>query len=117
MNKHTKTFAEYMGFEIVRVGYFGSESETKWQLDNEEWMNDVGLKSVGTYAVNKSDNSWYSYEDLAYTTSWDWLLPVWNKASTEIFGQKELMAKCMMTICDVNIEKTVANLYKLIKSI
>lgn len=116
MDKYTTAFAEYMGFEIVKIGYFGCEDETQWQLDNEEWMEQVGIESVGIYGVDKILNEWYEYDDLKYTTSWDWLLKVWYKSSTEIFGQQELTAKCAMTILDFNIKKTVENLYKLIKS-
>lgn len=116
MDKYTTAFAEYMGFEIVEIGYYGTDSETKWQLENLDWMVLVGLENVGTYAVDKILNEWYEYDDLMYTTSWDWLLKVWYKVSTEIFGQQELTSKCAMTILDFNIEKTVENLYKLIKS-
>lgn len=88
--------------------------ETKWQIDNEQWMSDIGIDEVGTYAVNVKENTWRHYHELNYTTSWDWLMPIWSKASKEIFGQKELVAKCMATIFDVNIDKTVVNLYSLI---
>lgn len=116
MDKYTTAFAEYMEFEIVEVGYFGMDDETQWQRENEEWMEQVGIESVGVYAVDKILNEWHEYDDLKYTTSWDWILKVWYKASTEIFGQPELTSKCAMTILDFNIKKTVENLYKLIKS-
>lgn len=116
MDKYTTAFAEYMGFEIVEIGYFGCEDETQWQRDNQEWMELVGLRNVGTYAIDKILNEWYEYDDLKYTTSWDWLLPVWKKVSTEIFGKSHLLSKCAMTILDFNIKKTVENIYKLIES-
>jgi len=114
MNKYTKCFAEYMGYEIVEVGYYGTDSETKWQRENGDFMVDACITNVGMYAVNISENDWHEYYELKYTTSWDWLLDVWKKASTEIYGQPQLLAKCMATIFDVDIEKTVKNLYKLI---
>lgn len=71
--------AKFMGFDAVQVGYAGTEEETEWQRNHEEWMGKVGIESVGRYIVNVKEDKWHEWEDMRYHSSWDWLMPVWGK--------------------------------------
>lgn len=77
-----ETIALFMGYEKVRVGYFGSKDgdleydESEWQVSHEKWMDDVGMESVGFYFVNVPANIWHEVKNVEYHTSWDWLMPV-----------------------------------------
>jgi hypothetical protein len=73
------TIAKYMGYILVDVGYAGSEEETEWQMNHEEWMNKVGMTQIGRYIVNVNENTWHPWEDVKYHSSWDWSRPVWLK--------------------------------------
>jgi len=76
-----KLIAEFMGWQLVTVGYFGGEEETQWQRDNSDWMDEVNMDDVGDYFVNVPENKWL-YADVSYHTSWDWLMPVVEKIET-----------------------------------
>lgn len=77
--------AKFMGYEKVTVGYSGSEEETEWQRNHEEWMIKVGIQLVGDYIVDVPNNVWYSWEDVKYHTSWDWLMEAWRKLRSSIW--------------------------------
>lgn len=74
-----KLIAEFMGFNKVRVGYFGDSSETKWQRDNKKWLEKNEIESVGTYIVNIKKNKCIEWGDVSYHKSFDWLIPVVDK--------------------------------------
>lgn len=91
--------AQFMGFERIEVGYTGTDSETQWQREHREWMDEVMMDSVGIYYVNVPENKYEWEDDIAYDTSWDWLMPViqkidslYDKAFPPDFVQK-LLAK------------------------
>jgi hypothetical protein len=74
-----KLIAEFMGFELVTIGYFGCPDETEWQVKNALWLEDVGLSDVGEYFVDVPDLKWHSKEELDYSTDWSLLMPVVEK--------------------------------------
>lgn len=47
-----------MELEVLDVGYFGSEDETPRMLELHDWMDDVGLESVGRYAIDV-EKKWF----------------------------------------------------------
>jgi outer membrane phospholipase A len=71
--------AKFMGYKRVTVGYSGTEEETGWQRDNEQWMNKVGITMVGHYYVDVDNDEWVHCEDVNYDKSWDALMPVVEK--------------------------------------
>jgi len=98
---HNELLAEFMGYEVVTVGYSGTNSETQWQRDNEQFMEDIGIRSVGKYAIHKLDNSWEEFENLNYNLSWDCLIPVcakWDSIPFEEFS--DLERKRYLQLCD-----------------
>lgn len=77
-----KLIANFMGLQFVRVGYTGTDSETKWQRENADWFDrhyDFHDNSVGDYAVNIEKDLIFWQSDLNYYTSWDCIMPVWVK--------------------------------------
>lgn len=70
-----------MGWEHVTVGYFGEEDETEWQRQNEDWMDKVGMDSIGDYWVNIQGNRFLPADSLCYHESWNELMPVVEKIS------------------------------------
>jgi hypothetical protein len=74
--------ANFMGYKRVTVGYSGSEEETEWQRNNEQWMNKVGITMVGDYYVDVDNDEWVHCEDVNYDKSWDALMPVVEKIET-----------------------------------
>lgn len=80
---------KFMGYEKVTVGYSGTEEETEWQRNHEEWMKNVGIKLVGDYIVDELNNKWHHWEDVKYHISWDWLMPVWKRLIDVVAGQTE----------------------------
>ena len=54
--------AEALGWEILRVGYFGMtdgpDSETPRQLELAQWLDDVGIESIGTYCIDGPEDWW-----------------------------------------------------------
>lgn len=76
--------AKFMGFELIRVGYVGQndgdvDDETDWQRENDRWLDEVGISSVGRYIVNVPEKKWFLWEDVRYDESWEWLMPVGEK--------------------------------------
>lgn len=82
-NKTNRLIAEFMGFEYVTVNYWGDSNETDWQKINAEWMDKVGMDSVGDYIVNIAEDKWQEWGDVAYHSSWEDLMPVIVKISKE----------------------------------
>lgn len=77
-----RLIANFMGLQFVRVGYTGTNSETKWQSENADWFDkhrDFHDNSVGYYAVNIEKDLIFWQSDLNYYTSWDSIIPVWIK--------------------------------------
>lgn len=74
-----RLIAEFMGFEFVTVNFFGTSDETDWQKINAEWMDKVGMDSVGDYIVNIHLDRFHEWDEVAYHSSWDWLIHVWAK--------------------------------------
>jgi hypothetical protein len=122
MKNINELFANFMGYEKVVVGYVGMPDETKWQIENEDWLAEMKIENVGTYAANVSENFIHEWDDLQYEYSWDWFMSVWDKANTKITGEEYgssyigLKAKIMMAICDVNLEKACKYVAELITS-
>lgn len=58
--------------EIVYIGYYNHESESDFQKNNVEWLDDVGLNKLGTYIINIKDNYYskinddYEYSSMIY---------------------------------------------------
>lgn len=75
--------ANFLGYEKVTVGYFGSkdgdDGETEWQLAHKDWMKAVGIENVGDYIVNIPKNDWRHWEEVRYHKSWSQLMPVVEK--------------------------------------
>jgi hypothetical protein len=77
--QEAELIAKFMGFEIGEVGYFGMDDETKWQVDNEKLLDELGIEAVGKYAVNRHSKIWSEFEYLKYSSDWNWLMPVVEK--------------------------------------
>jgi hypothetical protein len=110
--------AKFMGYNIVDIGYSGTEEETEWQRNNEEWMNKVGLTQVGRYIVNVNENIFHFLDDIKYHSSWDWLRPVWDKFRDLKFKEETAMklhlnyvARLAQDIAYGTIEEVHHNLY------
>jgi hypothetical protein len=94
-DKNKEIISQFMGFEKIRIGYYGDHKsdwgETEWQVKNRDWIEKMGIDSIGDYVVNLSKNEYREWEDVAYDTSWDWLVPVvekienLNQASVDIY--------------------------------
>lgn len=118
------TINKFMGCEKVAVAYSGSEEETEWQRNNEDWMDKVGITQVGDYAVNVKDNKWYRWEDVKYHTSWDWLIPVIKKIKgmhLDILKQSYVLdymhaaAQMNSGLISLDIVKAHAGVYKFLQ--
>lgn len=92
-NKTNLLIAEFMGFEFVTVNYWGDDDETSWQKINAEWMDKVGMDSVGDYIVNVAEDKWQEWGDVAYHSSWEDLMPVWVK-----LNQGTISESCYITV-------------------
>lgn len=54
------TIGRFDWFELVTVWYYWDDTETKWQVENNEWFNDVmEFWSIWTYFVNVKENKWF----------------------------------------------------------
>lgn len=69
-----------LGFNLVEVGYVGSDDETDWQKENEDWMEKMEICSVGEYFVNqKTDESVELFSGdysmhVDFLTDWNWIM-------------------------------------------
>lgn len=63
MNSLDREVAEALGNTFVHVDYSLSVDATDWQKENERWMEDNNLDSVGDYFVNVEKNYWIAVED------------------------------------------------------
>ncbi len=79
ISKDNLLIAEFLGFEKVRIGYFGMSDQTKWQVKNEQWLERNEIDSVGWYIVNVKKNKFFEWNDVAYHKDWNWLMPAWFK--------------------------------------
>lgn len=96
--------AKFMGYEYITVGYAGSEEETEWQRNNEEWMNKVGIENVGRYLVNVKEDEWYPFDDINYHIYWDQLMPVIEKIHTLKKRNPDGKDLCLMSQLTVYME-------------
>lgn len=79
MTESDKLIAKFIGLDFVTVGYFDDkETETKWQLKNENWMDKMEIQNVGDYLVNVEKNIAHSvqYDRQDYKNDWNLLIPV-----------------------------------------
>lgn len=101
-NSDVKIFMLFIGYSFVKVGYYGSEDETEFQTTEQEWMNNVGIDSVGEYFILKESDEFYHMYNSNWSTlidfenNWNWLMKVAVKAglkqiSTDI---KEAYNQC-----------------------
>lgn len=84
VEQQNKLIAEFMGWDVIRVGYYGQawgeeDDETEWQNENREWLDKMGIESIGRYMVKVKENDWFLFDDAKYHSSWDWLIPAWYK--------------------------------------
>ena len=84
-----KVIAEFMGYEKVKIGYFGTDEETDWMRKNKKWMDEVGLDNIGDFFVKIDGikSRWFYCEDAKYHSSWDELIPVLQKIRTINYGK------------------------------
>lgn len=84
------TIAEFCGFTHVKVGYVGVtdnryvDAQTKWQLDNEEWLDKMGIGEIGEYLVNVEKDEYYQLRDAEYDKDYQLLIPAWFKCQAII---------------------------------
>lgn len=86
MKSDKKNIAKFMGYEVVRIGFLGSDA-TKWQLKNADWLDKPEIveqydNSVGDYFVNIGRNEIIRQEDVDYKNSWNDIMPVVEKIGT-----------------------------------
>ncbi len=74
-----KLIAEFLGFEKVRIGYFDDSSETKFQKENEDYLEKIELEEVGTFMLNRATDKFYLWSEVDYHKSFDRLMPVFYK--------------------------------------
>lgn len=79
INNRNEAIARFMEFEFVTIEYFGTKYESKWQVENEKWMNKVELDSVGHYWVNIKEDKFIPEHELDYHSSWESIMPVIKK--------------------------------------
>lgn len=65
--KDIKKIMKFLGYEFITIGYYGGDTETKWQKNNEKWIDKVGIDSVGDYFVNMQKDD---FIDL-YNDNWE----------------------------------------------
>ena len=67
---------EVMGWEALTVGYFGiPESETPRQVELKEWLDKVGIESVGDYYIDVDSDFLVRADDMwerGWHPSTDW---------------------------------------------
>src|SRR5687768_10556975 len=107
-----RAICEFMGWEYIRVGYFGSNDgdieydESEWQVINEHWMDKVGMEDVGYYIVNVKENKWHEWSYVKYHSSWDQLMPVVKKiydTLAEMLKKRPPHTACQGDLIEVDI--------------
>lgn len=115
---------EIMGWEELRVGYYGTEDETPRQKELEDWLDKLGVESVGEYYIDVEKNyifpkelwepcnlveqAWEVLEKFPYT-DWDiiicsspieWCCSIsrWNKIAVYITSETAPMAICLAAL-------------------
>lgn len=79
-----KLIAEFMGLTIISIGYYGRDDESDFQRNNREWIDKVGIESVGDYAISMGTDYWFPIDEMPYHSSWDWLMPVVAKIEADL---------------------------------
>lgn len=129
ISEMNEAIAVFIGFEKVRIGYFGCKDgdpeydETDWQVANEKWLEKMGIENTGYYVVNVNGNEWYQWCDVEYHTSWDWLMPVVEKIKAIVREEKDSGEKKSLPrwvpiqneLCNVNITNVHYCVYKFIQ--
>lgn len=54
----TEVAVKIMEWELLTVGYFGTEDETRRQIELENWLDKVGIESVGYYWIDVEKDVW-----------------------------------------------------------
>lgn len=106
---------KFMGYDKVTVGYAGTEEETEWQRNHEEWMNRVGIEKVGDYIVNVNEDKWFEWNDVAYHREWNWLKPVIDEISQYILVHPERVKPVIDMKIVVSIQAAHEKVYKFCK--
>lgn len=120
IDKNTLLISKFMGFELIEVGYFGGDSETEWQKNNHDWMDENGIDSIGEYFVNVKKNKWHESYQTRYHKSWSWLMPVVKKIVNLPDAEKEsegwyAKGSIETFLCMVDIEKVYEYVIKYIE--
>jgi len=53
-----------MGWEYLEVGYFGEEDETPRQVELNDWLDKVGIESIGPYFIDVERDFWIYASDM-----------------------------------------------------
>lgn len=122
IDKNNTIIAGFMGFEKITIGYFGTEDETEWQKENEDWLEHNGLDSVGEYFVNVEEDKWFESKDIKYHTSWDWIMPVLIEIETRLdvvtsiqinrykdVGYKQLFGETSVCLFDLDHDEIITD--------
>ena len=107
-----EVIARFMGYKRVTVGYSGTEEETEWQRNNEQWMDKVGITMVGDYYVDVENDEWMFCDDANYDKSWDALMPVGKKIRdllTEMQKKRPPHTACHGDLIEVDIHCAVSS--------
>lgn len=74
-----KLIAEFMGYQILHKNYqtrvWCSSNESTWEVTED----DIVCDSNGNEVDDETQEPYFELECLPFYTSWDWLMPVWNK--------------------------------------
>lgn len=91
-----RVIAEYQGYEMVTVNYCDDPDETEWQRQNELWMEQVGMESVGDYYVKVHENKWMEVDDAMYHEDWRLLMPVYHTIREQAFAFRDNPEACKL---------------------
>lgn len=91
-----RVIAEYQGYEMVTVNYCDADDETEWQRQNELWMEQVGMESVGDYYVKVHENKWMEVDDAMYHEDWRLLMPVYHAIREQAFTFRDNPDACKL---------------------
>ena len=71
----TLVATKVMGWESIAIGYFNSDEETSRQNELEDWINNVGIDSIGDYYIFVPDSFWVEKDDWSPSTD---ILAAWQ---------------------------------------